>query len=87
MKKLNPQFVRLTAVALAVPAIADRVARRVAGRGYAAWTGEDPPRNPATLGVSWGQAIVWTTLAGALGGVARMASRRVFTGAGLPAEE
>jgi len=87
MKKISPQFLLLTAVALAVPALADRLARRVAGRGYSAWTGEDPPRNPATLGVSWGQAIAWTALAGAIGGVARMASRKALTRAGLPAEE
>lgn len=87
MKKLDTRFLLLTGVALALPAIADRLARRVAGRGYAAWTGDAPPRNPATVGVSWGQAIAWTALAGAIGGVARMASRKALTGAGLPAEE
>lgn len=87
MKTLNPRFLLMTGVALAVPAVADRIARRVAGRGYAAWTGMNPPRNPATLGVTWSQAILWTALAGALGGVARMATRKVLTGAGLPAEE
>lgn len=87
MKTLSPRFLLMTGVALAVPAVADRIARRVAGRGYTAWTGMNPPRNPATLGVSWPQAILWTALAGALGGVARMATRKVMTGAGLPAEE
>ncbi len=87
MKTFSPKFLLLTGVALALPALADRIARRVAGRGYSAWTGVDPPRNPATVGVTWSQAIVWTALAGAIGGVARMASRKALSEAGLPAEE
>ncbi|MES2475836.1 MAG: DUF4235 domain-containing protein [Verrucomicrobiota bacterium] len=87
MKAFTPRFLILSAVALAVPAVADRVARRVAGRGYLALTGDSPPRNPATVGVTWTQAIVWTALAGALGGVARMATRKALSGAGMPAEE
>lgn len=87
MKKLSPETLLLTGVALAVPALADRIARRLAGRGYSAWTGEDPPRNPATPGVHWRNAIVWTALAGAIGGVARMASRKALSRAGLPAEK
>ncbi len=84
---LSPRFLILTAIALAVPALGDRFARRVARRGYLAVTGEDPPRNPENIGVSWGQAIAWTALAGAIGGIARMASRKALSGAGLPAEE
>ncbi len=87
MKTFSPRFLLMTAAAFAIPALADRLARRVAGSGYAAWTGEDPPRNPATLGVNWTEAIIWTALAGALGGVARMATRKVLSGRGLPAEE
>jgi len=77
----------MAGVALAVPALADRIARRVAGRSYSAWTGENPPRNPATPGVNWRDAILWTALAGAIGGVARMASRKALSRAGLPAEK
>jgi len=87
MKKLSPETLLLAGVALAVPAIADRLARRLAGRGYSAWTGENPPRNPATPGVNWRDAIVWTALAGAIGGVARMASRKALSRAGMPAEK
>ncbi|RYD17124.1 MAG: DUF4235 domain-containing protein [Verrucomicrobiaceae bacterium] len=87
MKTLSPKFLLMTGVALAVPAVADRLARRVAGRGFSAWTGNNPPRNPAVAGVSWPQAILWTAMAGALGGVARMATRRALSGAGLPAEK
>ena len=87
MKLLSPRFLLLSGVALAAPALADRVARRVAAKGYSAWTGGNPPRNPATPGVTWGQAIVWTAIAGAIGGVARMALRKVLSNKGLPAEE
>jgi len=87
MKSFSPKFLLLSALALAIPALTDRMARRVAGRGYSAWTGERPPRNPATSGVSWSHAILWTAVAGAVGGVARMASRKALTGVGLPAEE
>lgn len=87
MRPFNPRFLLLTAATLALSALADRGARRLAGKGYTAWTGERPPRNPATPGVSWGNALLWTGLAGALGGVARMAARRFLTKKGLPAEE
>ncbi|QJE94501.1 DUF4235 domain-containing protein [Luteolibacter luteus] len=87
MKSSGMKMLALTGVAFALPALVDRVARRVAGRGFSAITGAAPPRNPATPGVSWGQAILWTALAGAIGGVARMSARRALSGAGLPAEE
>jgi len=86
MKSPGTKSVLLGLAALAIPALVDRLTRRIAARGYNAWTGENPPRNPAVLGVSWSQAIVWTALAGALGGVARMASRKVLSNRGLPAE-
>lgn len=79
IRRQNPKFLLATALGLALPAIADRIVRRVAGRGFAAWTGKPPPRNPATIGVSWGHAVAWTALAGALGGVARMASRKALS--------
>jgi hypothetical protein len=75
----------LQAAALALPALADRVTRRVAAKGYTSWTGKQPPRNPAVPLVTWKQAIIWTALAGALGGVARMASRKALAGK-LPVE-
>ncbi|MCW1926415.1 DUF4235 domain-containing protein [Luteolibacter arcticus] len=84
--KTSPRHLLLAGMALALPALADRAARRLAARGYMRWTGVRPPRNPATLGVTWSQAILWTAVAGALGGVARMASRRILAPA-LPVEE
>jgi hypothetical protein len=85
--KLSIPYLAASAIALIIPALADRVVRRAAGKGYEAWTGEDPPRNPATPGVKWKQAIIWTALAGALGGVARMSARKVLSNKGLPAEK
>ncbi|MBX3743625.1 MAG: DUF4235 domain-containing protein [Akkermansiaceae bacterium] len=87
MRSLAPKHLLLAGIALAVPALADLLARKAAGRGYLAWTGESPPRNPATRTVSWSQAILWTAIAGAIGGVARMASRKVLAERGLPAEK
>lgn len=75
----------LQAAALALPALADRLTRRVAAKGYSSWTGEEPPRNPAVPFVTWKQAVLWTAVAGALGGVARMASRKALAGK-LPVE-
>jgi hypothetical protein len=86
MKTTSPKFMLAALAGLALPALADRLVRRIAGRGFTAWTGDPPPRNPATIGVSWGQALAWTAIAGALGGVARMASRKVLAEKGLPAE-
>ena len=86
MKSTLPKTLLLSAAALALPALADRLTRRLAAVGYSRVAGEDPPRNPAVIGVSWSQALVWTALAGALGGVARMASRKALSNHGLPAE-
>ena len=67
----------LKTVALALPALA--------AMGFTQWTGRQPPRNPVVPTVSWKHAILWTALAGALGGVARMASRRILANR-LPVE-
>ena len=75
----------LKTVALALPALADRITRRLAAMGFTQWTGRQPPRNPVVPTVSWKHAILWTALAGALGGVARMASRRILANR-LPVE-
>ena len=84
-KHLDPKFLLLSVVALALPALADRSVRRVLGSGFRKVTGDPPPRNPDTVGVSWSRAIVWTALAGALGGVARMAARKALA-KNLPVE-
>lgn len=76
--KAETKHYLLKAVALALPALADRGTRRLAAMGFRRWTGRQPPRNPALPRVSWKNAFLWTALAGAIGGVARMASRKVL---------
>ncbi len=78
MKSSTSRFLLAAAASLVVPILADEAARRLARKGYRAWTGENPPRNPGAAGVTWGEALVWTALAGALGGVARMATRKLL---------
>lgn len=39
----------------------------------------DPPENPADPEVSWGEALAWTALTGAVVGVARMMATRAAT--------
>lgn len=70
----------LTAASFVIPILADEAARRLARGSYRAWTGNNPPRNPGAAGVTWGEAILWTAMAGALGGIARMATRKALAG-------
>lgn len=84
--KAQTKHYLLKAVALALPALADRSTRRLAASGFRSMTGRPPPRNPAVPMVSWKHAILWTALAGALGGIARMASRKVLANR-LPVEK
>ena len=84
--KAETKHYLLKALALALPALADRSTRRLAAAGFTQWTGRQPPRNPAMPMVSWKHAILWTAVAGALGGVARMASRKVLANR-LPVEK
>lgn len=83
--KAETKHYLLKALALALPALADRSTRRLAAMGFTQWTGRQPPRNPAVPTVSWKHAILWTALAGAMGGIARMASRKVLANR-LPVE-
>lgn len=78
MKNSLPRLLVLTAASMAVPLLADEAARRLARKGYRAWTGGNPPRDPGSPGVTWSEALLWTALAGALGGVARMATRKLL---------
>lgn len=41
----------------------------------------EPPKNPASREVAWKEAMMWGAASGALIGIARIASRRVSTGA------
>ncbi|MDB6076629.1 MAG: hypothetical protein JWO82_376 [Akkermansiaceae bacterium] len=86
MKRSTPASLALIGLGLLIPAVASRVARRLAGGGFQAITRRAPPRNPAAPGVKWQHAILWTALSGALGGLASMVARKGLTRAGIPAE-
>ncbi len=51
-------------------------AKKVAGsaldKGWAKTRGGEPPRNPATPGTGWGEAILWAVASGATVGIARL---------------
>ena len=55
-------------------------------RGYVHVRHEDPPQNPASRDVGWADAIVWTLLVGAVGGLARLLVNRALAPTPIPAE-
>jgi len=71
---------------LVLPMMAARASRKVAGLGYRALTDREPPKNPAARDVDWNDAIVWTVVTGAIGGLARLAVRRALAPTDVPAE-
>lgn len=84
----SENLLRLGAIGagLLLPALAARVARAGAAGVYRLATDRDPPKNPASLRTSWGEAIAWAALAGVTGGLARLVARRSLPSLGLPAE-
>lgn len=62
-----------------LPMVAARAARTVAGGGYTLVTRKDPPKNPASRDTELRDAIIWTAVSGALGGIARMFARRYLS--------
>jgi hypothetical protein len=71
---------------------AERLTRTAATAGWRRVYGEDPPRNPERLDVSWSQAIAWTALTGVAMTMAGLVARRGaavgwrrYTGRPLPA--
>lgn len=50
-------------------------------------TGRTPPTNPAAPGVSWGEALAWAALTGAVIGVGRIIARRLATTAWRRAQD
>jgi len=85
-KNSKPNALFLVASGFILPALASRLARSAAGSGYHRLTATLPPRNPAAPGVGLKEALVWTALSGAVGGVARMAIRRALADTAVPAE-
>jgi hypothetical protein len=44
--------------------LAERATRQAATTGWRLFYGEDPPRNPERLDVTWSQALTWTAVTG-----------------------
>ncbi|MFD2255678.1 DUF4235 domain-containing protein [Luteolibacter algae] len=86
MKLPDPKSLAMIGIGLLVPALAARLARSVAGKGYQLLTHEDAPRNPAHPQVEWKEAIIWTVVSGTIGGLARLSARRLLAETIIPAE-
>jgi hypothetical protein len=56
--------------------LAERLTRTAASAGWRRFYGEDPPRNPERLDVTWGQALTWTALTGLSMTLAGLLARR-----------
>jgi hypothetical protein len=72
--------------------LAERVARTAITQGWRFALGEEPPRNPERLDVSWSQALGWTAITGLAIAMAGLVARRGaavgwkrYTGKRLPA--
>jgi hypothetical protein len=52
------------------------IARKVLQLGWKTATGKQPPANPEHPEVTWGEAVGWAVISGAVIGVARMAAQR-----------
>lgn len=76
----------LLGAGLLLPMVAARASRKVVGAGYRLVTDEEPPQNPASPEVDWQDALVWTIITGAIGGIARLAVRRTLAPSRIPAE-
>jgi len=71
---------------LLLPMVAARASRKAVGLGYRTFTDREPPQNPAARDVDWKDAVVWTVVTGAIGGLARLAVRRALAPTDVPAE-
>jgi hypothetical protein len=62
--------------ATAVAGLAAYAARRGLETGWSAFSGHEPPKNPGSWRVSWGEAIAWTAVTGLTIGFARLFAER-----------
>lgn len=63
-------------LALGASVAAASAARNAASGLWRSRVGDDPPKNPADPGTSWGEAVAWTLVTGAFVGLARMLAQR-----------
>lgn len=76
----------LMAAGLAVPFIASRATKGVIGKGYRAFTDREAPKNPASPSTEWKDALTWSILTGAAGGLARLVMRRALAHSSVPTD-
>ncbi len=70
-----------SAIAFVAAIGATFVAREMLEATWRTALDRDPPKNPTSSEVAWKEAILWGAASGALVGIARIASRRLSTGA------
>jgi hypothetical protein len=63
-------------VAMGAAALAGIATRKALDAGWHLVQDEDPPEDPASRGVGWGQAVLWTVATSAAIGVAQLVARR-----------
>jgi len=63
-------------LALGAALAATVLARRTLQAGWEKTFDRQPPKNPTSPGVTWGDALLWGAASGALVGLVRIASRR-----------
>ena len=56
--------------------LAERLARTAITQGWRIALGEEPPRNPERLDVTWSQALGWTAITGLAIAMAGLIARR-----------
>ena len=86
MKQTDPKSLFFIALGFLLPMLAAKASRTVAGKGYKLITHDDAPRNPAHSSVVWRDALLWAVISGAVGGVARLSTRRWLSETVIPAE-
>lgn len=70
-----------SALAFAAAVGASILAREFLEAGWRTTLDRDPPKNPASSQVKWKEALLWGATSGAIVGLARIASRRLSSGA------
>lgn len=86
MKSPKSKSLLLLAAGIIVPIIASRAARELVTKGYTLATNKPAPKNPAHPATGLKEAVVWTVVTGAIGGLARMGSQRYLANTEIPAE-
>lgn len=64
------------AMAFAVALGATFLVRNALQAGWRSTMNREPPKNPVSPEVDWGDALLWGAVSGAVVGIARIASRR-----------